>query len=204
MQTGPRAKAGFDLAATELLQPEHAFVIEAGSARGRALLQRVGARAATAAEIAAATGVTARAAERMGRTLQTEGLPERLAAQLEHPRWDDVADRCLGCANCTMVCPTCFCFSTEDTTDLSGEVATRSRRWDSCFNAEFAYVAGGSARPSLRARYRQWLTHKLSTWHEQFGRSGCVGCGRCITWCPVGIDITREAAEIADTPIEEG
>jgi Fe-S-cluster-containing hydrogenase component 2 len=132
----------------------------------------------------------------MGRALDTEGLPALLMSQLEHPRWNDVADRCLGCANCTMVCPTCFCTNTEDSTDLSGELATRTRRWDSCFSADFAYVSGGSARPSLRARYRQWLTHKLATWHEQFGSSGCVGCGRCLTWCPVGIDLTEEVAAL--------
>jgi Fe-S-cluster-containing hydrogenase component 2 len=146
--------------------------------------------------------VTDAAALRMGRTMQTQGLRDALMANLEHPRWKDVADRCLGCANCTMSCPTCFCTSVEDTTDLSGDHATRTRRWDSCFTADFAYVHGGSARPSLRARYRQWLTHKLATWHDQFESSGCVGCGRCITWCPVGIDLTAEVAAIRTPPTE--
>jgi ferredoxin len=197
MGTGPRAEQGFDLAATELLAPEHVLVFEVGSARGAELLAQVPSRPASAQEIEAGRQISADASRRMGRSLQTEDLPARLMQQLEHPRWDQVADRCLGCANCTMVCPTCFCTTVEDVTDLSGELATRERRWDSCFSADFAYVAGGSARPTLRARYRQWLTHKLATWHEQFGSSGCVGCGRCITWCPVGIDITEEAAAIS-------
>jgi ferredoxin len=204
MGTGPRARGGFDLAATELLGPVHGFVVEYGSERGSALLARVGARPASAAELAAADQVSVLASQHMGRTLQTEGLAAGLAAQPEHPRWAHVADRCLGCASCTMVCPTCFCSTTEDTTDLSGELATRTRRWDSCFNTDFAYVAGGSARPSLRARYRQWLTHKLSSWHTQFGSSGCVGCGRCMTWCPVGIDITQEAQAVAFDAVAEG
>lgn len=197
MGTGPATQKGFDLAATELVGPPHVFVVDVGSERGAALLAQVPQRAAAPTDTAEARRVVDEASKRMGRQLNTEGLPQALAMALEHPRWDEVAARCLGCANCTMVCPTCFCSTVEDTTDLTGEVATRSRRWDSCFSADFAYVHGGSARPSLRARYRQWLTHKLSSWHEQFDSSGCVGCGRCITWCPVGIDITEEAAAIA-------
>jgi ferredoxin len=197
MDTGPRARSGFDLAATELVGGgEHRFVIEVGSEAGARVLAQVGSRATAADDLAAAAAVTEAAAARMGRTMPAAGLRDALMANLEHPRWDDVAARCLGCANCTMVCPTCFCTTVEDTTDLSGEVATRARRWDSCFTADYAYVHGGSVRPTLRARYRQWLTHKLATWHDQFGSSGCVGCGRCIAWCPVGIDLTEEVAAI--------
>jgi ferredoxin len=122
-----------------------------------------------------------------------------LKRNLEHPRWDEVAKRCLNCANCTMVCPTCFCTTVEDTTDLTGQTAERWRQWDSCFTIDFSYIHGGSIRREGRSRYRQWMTHKLSTWHDQFDSSGCVGCGRCITWCPVGIDITEEARAIRDS-----
>jgi ferredoxin len=196
MQTGPKATSGFDLAMTELLEPRHEFVVEIGSHRGAELIATIAPRPAEAPDLERAEQVVERAAQHMGRSMETAGLPELLMRQLEHPRWDAVAERCLGCANCTLVCPTCFCTSPQDVTDLSGEVATHSRSWDSCFTADFAYVSGGSARPTLRARYRQWLTHKLATWHEQFGSSGCVGCGRCMTWCPVGIDITEEVAAI--------
>jgi len=199
MGTGPRASGGYDLGATEILAPSHVFVVDIGTDAGRAVLDRVPSRGATDDELLAADRVVADAASRMGRRMETEGVRDLLMGNLDHPRWSDVADRCLGCANCTMACPTCFCTTIEDTTDLSGDSATRTRRWDSCFSADFAYVHGGGARPSLRARYRQWLTHKLGTWHDQFGSSGCVGCGRCITWCPVGIDITEEVAAIRAT-----
>jgi ferredoxin len=205
MGTGPRAERGFDIALTEVLTPEHRFVAEVGSEAGAALLAKVGFAPAEEADRAAADAVSAGAAQRMGRALDTNGLKEGLQQNLEHPRWDEVAARCLGCANCTMVCPTCFCTTVEDTTDLSGDEAERSRRWDSCFSLEYSYVHGGVVRSSLRARYRQWLTHKLAGWIDQYGTSGCVGCGRCITWCPVGIDITEEAAAVrAGAPREGG
>ncbi len=196
MGTGPRVTAGFDLAATELLAPEHVFVLEVGSEAGCSILEGVSARDATQEELSAAARTTDEAIGRMGRSMDTTNIRDVLMSNLEHPRWDDVAARCLGCANCTLACPTCFCTSIEDTADVSGDLAKRERRWDSCFTLDFAYLHGGAVRPSLRARYRQWLTHKVATWHDQFGTSGCVGCGRCITWCPVGIDITEEVAAI--------
>ena len=125
-----------------------------------------------------------------------DGVHDLLYNNFEHPFWDDVGARCLACGNCTMVCPTCFCVTVEDSTDLAGDVAERRRRMDSCFSTAFTYVYGGSTRTSTRARYRQWLTHKLAGWVDQFGAVGCVGCGRCITWCPVGIDLTAEVASL--------
>ena len=199
MGSGPRADAGFDLSATELMGPPHRFLIEVGSEKGAAALAGLDLSEASAAEMAAADAVVSHAAEKMGRTLDTAGLPERLLANMEHPHWDEVAERCLGCGSCTFSCPTCFCTTVEDKTDLGGDVATRTRTWDSCFAADFAYIHGGSVRPTLRERYRQWHTHKLATWVEQFGTSGCVGCGRCTTWCPVGIDLAAEAAAVGES-----
>lgn len=200
MGTGPRATFGFDLALTEVLpEGKHYFLVEVGTDRGAGVLQAVPRRAAAAAEIAAAAGVLAATAANMGRELDTQGIKELLYRSYEHPRWDEVAARCLNCGNCTWVCPTCFCHTIEDVTDLTGMVAERWRRQDVCFTVDYSYLHGGSIRPSPRSRYRQWLTHKLATWLDQFGCSGCVGCGRCITWCPVGIDITEEIRAIRET-----
>jgi formate hydrogenlyase subunit 6/NADH:ubiquinone oxidoreductase subunit I len=199
MNTGPRATSGFDLALTEVLADgRHHFVVEIGSQAGREILQQIPHRQAQEIETLEAEEKVADAAHRMGRQMNTDGLKELLYASYEHPRWDDVAKRCLTCANCTLVCPTCFCATIEDVTDLRGENAERWRKWDSCFTMDFSYIHGGSIRKSTVSRYRQWMTHKLATWFDQFGASGCVGCGRCITWCPVGIDITEEARAMRD------
>lgn len=196
MQTGPVATDGFDLALTELTEPEHLFVVDVGSAAGAELLAALKHRPASADELQTAAAVHTAAAQRQERHLETDGLHDLLYDNLEHPFWDDVAARCLACGNCTLVCPTCFCITVEDSTNLAGDVAERRRRMDSCFSMAFSYVYGGSVRTSTRARYRQWLTHKLAGWVDQFGALGCVGCGRCITWCPVGIDLTAEVATL--------
>lgn len=200
MNTGPRATFGFDLSLTEVIEEgRHYFLVEIGSPKGEQVLNRIVHRPAQVNEIEAAASVVDNTAKQMGRTMDTAGIKELLYSSYEHPRWEEAANRCLTCANCTMVCPTCFCSTVEDTTDLSGDIAERWRRWDSCFTMDFSYLHGGSVRSSTKSRYRQWMTHKLATWIEQFGTSGCVGCGRCITWCPVGIDITEEVKAIRET-----
>jgi formate hydrogenlyase subunit 6/NADH:ubiquinone oxidoreductase subunit I len=204
MNSGPKAQAGFDLALTEVLDgSSHYFVVEVGSDRGAEILREVPHREASHEAEVKAENIVAQTAAHMGRSLETAGIKELLYDNLEHPRWDDVAARCLSCANCTMVCPTCFCATVEDTTDLNGERAERWRKWDSCFTTDFSYLHGGPVRATGRSRYRQWLTHKLATWIDQFGTSGCVGCGRCITWCPVGIDITEEVRAIRGGAVKE-
>ncbi|HET6533862.1 MAG TPA: 4Fe-4S dicluster domain-containing protein [Actinoplanes sp.] len=198
MGTGPSAETGFDLAMTELVDGGgHRFLVRAGTPAGADVLADLPAEPADDATTACAAGAVADAATRMGRSMPATDLPDLLAASRESPHWDDVAGRCLTCGNCTMVCPTCFCTTTEDHTDLTGDHAERWRRWDSCYDLDFSYLHGGSVRTSGAARYRHWITHKLGTWHEQFGSSGCVGCGRCIAWCPTGIDITQEMAALA-------
>jgi formate hydrogenlyase subunit 6/NADH:ubiquinone oxidoreductase subunit I len=200
MGTGPQARSGFDLALTELTGPGgHRFLVQVGSARGAEVLAELKTAPATEGDLREAQTAVEAAARQQVRSIDQTGIRELLYQNFEHPRWDHVAGRCLTCANCTMVCPTCFCTTVEDVSDVTGEHAERWRRWDSCFTQSFSYIHGGSIRTSGKARYRQWMTHKLASWIDQFGTSGCVGCGRCITWCPVGIDITEEVRAIRET-----
>jgi ferredoxin len=194
---GPAADPGYDLALTEVVDEDgHRFLVRVGSEEGARLLKQVPHRSADMVTEATARGSVDAARDRMGRSLPPVDLRDLMGASLDAERWDDVAERCLTCGNCTMVCPTCFCTTTEEVTDLTGDHTERWQHWDSCFDLDFSYLHGGSVRHSPRSRYRQWLTHKLSTWYDQFDTSGCVGCGRCIVWCPAGIDITEEVAAL--------
>jgi sulfhydrogenase subunit beta (sulfur reductase) len=193
MKTGPEALAGFDLSLTEM---EESFVVRSGSPAGGAILAKFQLGGATDEEVSTATTRIHECAASMQRRMDTCDLPQLLYEESETPRWDDLAARCLSCTNCTMVCPTCFCHAVLDVQEIDGNMSRRVRQWDSCFSLEHAHTHGINFRPKIRDRYRQWLTHKLASWIDQFGMSGCVGCGRCITWCPVGIDLTEEIAAI--------
>ena len=200
MQTGPSASTGFDIALTEIIEKDrHYFVAEVGTEKGEAVLRKIPHKKAENHEIELAENLIEKTASEIKRTVDTANIAEFLYKNSEHARWQNIAKRCLTCGNCTMVCPTCFCTTIEDVTDLSGNDASRIRKWDSCFTLDFSYIHGGSIRSSVMSRYRQWLTHKFASWHHQFGSSGCVGCGRCITWCPVGIDVTEELNAIRNT-----
>ena len=197
MNTGPTPTSGYDLAIRELHgEGEIEYLVDIGSERGADLLGELASRQATDRDLTRSQEAHATAVASMGRELPQDYVP-LAALDPDHPRWDDVAERCLACGNCTMACPTCFCSTTEESTDLSGVEAERWRVWDSCFSLDFTHLHGGSVRTSTKSRYRQWLLHKLVTWQDQFDTSGCVGCGRCITWCPVGIDLTAEIAALA-------
>lgn len=193
MNTGPRCTSGFDLGLTEL---SDGFIVEVGTVMGETIAEQLHSHEATAEQLRQGEEARVQAERQISKHIDTDGIRDLLLNNLNHPRWELVAQRCLSCANCTMVCPTCFCSTVSEVTDLQSDQVDRVRRWDSCFNTEFSYTNGGTVRRTIHDRYRQWMTHKLASWHDQFGTSGCVGCGRCITWCPVGIDITEEVTAI--------
>ena len=193
--TGPEIAGGADIVLAEL---DDGFTVRALTPAGELIVSRLGCAEPTRAQIDAAADQIAAVRSWIGYPVPMEGLPERLRAVPEHPRWEQIAERCLACTNCTLVCPTCFCTSVVVSSDLDGTTGATERVWDSCFTLGFGRVAGDSNfRPRVADRYRQWLTHKFSSWWDQFGSSGCVGCGRCITWCPVGIDVREELLAIA-------
>ena len=194
MGDGPEPRQSYDVLIQEYLKEGKArHIASSGSAAGDRILHNLCDTPADENSVAAYQQQLQHNIEQLNRNrLDTTGLAQTLKQASEHPHWDEIAARCISCANCTMVCPTCFCITTDDRLDLTGEYAERWLTWDSCFNTDFSYIHGGAVRPNTRSQYRHWLTHKISTWHDQFDSSGCVGCGRCITWCPVGIDLRTE------------
>ena len=171
--------------------------------RGAEIVEALNFNPATDEDRAASKEIVGKTADSISRRLDRHHLDVMIKGSHDHPVWKEIGKECLNCGNCTMVCPTCFCHTVEDTTDLTGSTAERTRRWDSCFTMDFSILHGGSVRSSSGARYRHWMTHKLSTWIDQFEMPGCVGCGRCITWCPVGIDITDVAAKLRKSILDE-
>lgn len=197
MNTGPRALSGFDIALTEVaVNNAHYFVARPGTSEGEKLLSRTGARPASENEKNAADELLGKAVETLGPLFETSGLSFLVKDHFDHPGWQRIAGKCFTCGSCTMVCPTCFCTQIQDTNSIDGALSRRKRTWDSCFSMAFSYIHGGIVRSTPMSRYRQWMTHKLCTSIDQFGVSACVGCGRCITWCPAGIDLRCGAGEI--------
>lgn len=189
MNTGPKAQRGYDLVMTE---SDDGFLMQAGSVLGRGIYERLPLSRVNEDRVQADDQRMMACAESQTRRVPRELFPQVLYDAHDHPHWDSVAARCVSCANCTLVCPTCFCHAAEVTTDLERERSEHARVWDSCFTPDHGYIHGKNFRPTIKDRYRMWLTHKMASWIDQFGVSGCVGCGRCITWCPVGIDLTEE------------
>ena len=200
MDSGPKCDHGFDL---RLIELDSGFLVDEGSLKGEEIRDQLKMREANERELSESDEQLSSVNASLDKSFDADGVPELLKANFEHRHWDDVAQRCLSCTNCTMVCPTCFCSDVEEVSDLSQTQVERVRSWDSCFNPQMTYSGGGTARPTIRSRYRQWLTHKFATWHDQFETSGCIGCGRCITWCPVGIDLTAEVAAIREDAEKE-
>ncbi len=199
MNTGPFAQSGYDISITELLMNgSHVFILETMTNKGTEIVSRLKCRNATEEELNVVSKLMEDAKNKIRKKLDVENLKDDLYRNIEHPNWNEINNKCLACGNCTLVCPTCFCSSVFDSSSLSMDVAERWRVWDSCFSIDYSYIHGGSIRQSIMSRYRHWLMHKLATWVDQFGTFGCVGCGRCITWCPVGIDIVEEASKVRD------
>jgi sulfhydrogenase subunit beta (sulfur reductase) len=214
MNSGPRVSESVtihDLEITELVT-EHdegpRYVVTPASRQGAEILDVLGSRTSAAAMTNQdALDIEAgfrRAESAIERHVDTKELHDVMIASSENALWAQLADRCIACGNCTAVCPTCFCTGVDDITDLAGTTTERWRHWDSCFSLEFSRLGSAPVRSSVASRYRHWLTHKLGTWHDQFDESGCVGCGRCITWCPVGIDLTAEIPTLRTAALSGG
>ncbi len=111
------------------------------------------------------------------------------------PAWDELSAACLGCGTCTFVCPTCQCYDIKDFNTGNGVI--RFRCWDSCMYSDFTKMAHGNNRLTQKERFRQRFMHKLVYYPENNdGILGCVGCGRCLSKCPISMNIVKVMKKI--------
>ena len=122
--------------------------------------------------------------------VETDQIDKRTVLELfEAPHWEVVQERCLNCGVCTFVCPTCHCFDIQD--EVHGQTGVRLRNWDYCMSWLFTmHGSGHNPRATKKERVRQRFMHKFKYIPlKRDGEIGCVGCGRCVTLCPVNIDV---------------
>lgn len=186
--TGPDLKSGFDIGLTWLGDK---YLVEVATEAGERIVSALPKEPAGPDAMRERDKKTADARRSMTKAFDLKKALTVLNDNYDHPYWNEPSERCLSCGNCINVCPTCYCYRVVDETSLDGKTATRTRVWDACQHLEFSAVHGGNFRPERVDRIRQWVNHKINWTIEQYGVSGCVGCGRCITWCPTAIDITE-------------
>jgi len=194
---GPEIREDADIILNEL---DSEFLLRPRSAAGEQLLKGLTLEPAGRILIHQAQEQTQYAKAQQQRKMPTSLSFDEFAP--DNPAWEWVKNHCLSCGNCTSVCPTCFCHNEYDESDIIGKQSKHFRQWSSCFTQEHSYMHGITIRNDTVLRYKQWISHKLVHWQLQYGRSGCVGCGRCITWCPVGIDITTIANNFTTVPLQ--
>ena len=117
-----------------------------------------------------------------------DDLAAKLKAAWDDPAWGSFSEACLGCGVCSFLCPTCYCFDID--AEVQDDTAAQFRCWDCCMFSDYSRMAGGhNPRPTKKERLRNRYMHKLVYFDERYGRTLCVGCGRCISKCPAGLDI---------------
>ncbi|MFZ3069563.1 MAG: 4Fe-4S dicluster domain-containing protein [Anaerolineaceae bacterium] len=179
--SGPFSKPGFDALCTDL---GDVFAIEVFTDKGVSLFSHLS--QSTSEQDQQVEAIQQAATKGMEPVFETVDLKQKLDQQFESKYWEQISQSCLGCGICTFLCPTCFCFDIVDEVQR-GE---RVRNWDTCMFRIYSQEASGhNPLPSRKERTRQRLMHKYSYWLDHAGKIGCTGCGRCVRYCPVGLDI---------------
>jgi NAD-dependent dihydropyrimidine dehydrogenase PreA subunit len=192
MKGGPFSREGSDLFLIDLGE---AYLVELLTEKGTAFQNNKFLKEANTKEINSAKEIEEKASKKTDDSLSVVGIEKRLDQMLENPFWERVQEKCIGCRVCTYLCPTCHCF------DIADEVLTnkgqRVRNWDSCLSSLYSQeTSGHNPRPTNRERTQQRIMHKFNYFPKNFDRIACVGCGRCILYCPANFDIRQAIKEI--------
>jgi ferredoxin len=196
---GPFRRDGSDLFLTDLGE---SYLVELLTEKGMAFSKNRFFREAGSKDFDLLKELEEKASKKAEASIPVEGIEKRLDLMVESPFWDRIHEKCIGCGVCTFLCPTCHCFDiTDEAVNLKGQ---RVRNWDSCLFPIYSLeTSGHNPRPTGRERTRQRLMHKFNYYPKNFDRVACVGCGRCILYCPVHFDI-REALLYASSRRSKG
>ncbi len=194
-EDGPECSQGFDIVMTEL---ESGFILQGENTFSQKLIDHLPVETVSKQSWQEQDDILKRAKQKIQRAFNPEKVAKKLQQRLHDNIWQDIAEKCLACGNCTLVCPSCFCSKQGDEMPLAGNKVEHIQYWDSCFSEQHSYLGGIVIHQNIADRYKQWINHKLNWWFEQYGRSGCVGCGRCISWCPTGIDFFQQARALTE------
>jgi len=192
MKGGPFHREGSDLFLIDLGE---AYLVELLTEKGKTFQKNKFLKEALAKDINLAKEVEEKATPKTDGSLPVAGIEKRLDQMLESPFWERVQEKCIGCRICTYLCPTCHCFDIVD--EALTNKGQRVRNWDSCLSSLYSQeTSGHNPRPTNRERTRQRIMHKFNYFPKNFDQIACVGCGRCIIYCPVNFDIRQTIKEI--------
>ena len=184
---GPFLRNGSDLFFIDLGE---SFLVEFLTGKGMTFQKNKFFGEASTEEINLAKALEEKALHKTDASVPVKGIEKRLDLMAESPFWDRVHEKCIGCRVCTYLCPTCHCFDIVD--EALTNKGQRVRNWDSCLSSLYSLeTSGHNPRPTNRERTRQRIMHKFNYFPKNFGRIACVGCGRCILYCPVHFDIRQ-------------
>jgi len=188
----PFTRKGSDLFFIDLGE---AYLVELLTEKGMAFHKKKFFKEASSEDLTFAQKIEEKASKKTDSSIPIDGIEKRLDQIVESPFWDQIHEKCIGCGVCTFLCPTCHCFDIADE-DLNRK-GQRVRNWDSCLSNLYSQeTSGHNPRPTGRERTRQRLMHKFNYFPKNFGRIACVGCGRCILYCPANFDIRQVIKEI--------
>ncbi|MEM4513481.1 MAG: 4Fe-4S dicluster domain-containing protein [Ignisphaera sp.] len=201
--SGPNAGKGFDISYAKV--NENSVIFRYGSNLGKRIIDELGLKEAERDIVEEYVRLVENA-----KTKTVSKIPKVVDVQKalyncieDISIWAMLSKNCVGCGNCNYVCPTCFCLEFEDEI-VDERYAKRVAKWIGCLTYTYGQVAGGHFRPQLYMRYRHFVLHKFLFYPKQIGLLGCVGCGRCITWCPLGVDLRKTLSEIVERCVKHG
>ncbi|MEW6070064.1 MAG: 4Fe-4S dicluster domain-containing protein [Candidatus Thermoplasmatota archaeon] len=193
----PFSKENLDVLFTEL---DKSYYVEVITKKGEELIEKAPRLFSEVSKEASIKKVElqAEAERKIVRSVEVNKITEKLKAIYESAFWDSIGEKCIACGICAYLCPTCHCFDINDEVSITRAKGARIRTWDYCTHQLYTLQASGfNPRPTQKYRVRNRVYHKFKYFQDNFNSTGCVGCGRCVEYCPVNIDVSEILSKIS-------